>query len=237
MSLTADGGFLPRRNLAGAANDTEQERTEISAGFLGESGFLDRKKASVTIPTQLPGPTRAIAKIPPSVQYLLARQAKPQVSWIALGGCGSFVEVHGGSEGPPQRRIVDAGKVPFENRRAFRIIERGDRFAHVVGGSAKERWRRRPPLNAARVDLISQSKRRRLIFRIGGDGKTQKEQQPLANLPCCPILGITCDARCVRLVVIRGRLLGDFAAVPCGQAIRPLKHPRLRAHSQHSSGG
>jgi hypothetical protein len=133
MSLTADGGFLPQwfqRNLAGAANDPEQERPAISAGFLGESGFLDRKKASVTIPTQLPGPTRAIAKIPPSVQYLLARQAKPQVSWIALGGCGSLVEVHGGSEGPPQRRIVDAGKVPFENRRSFRIIERSDRFAH-----------------------------------------------------------------------------------------------------------
>src|ERR1700756_1614491 len=200
MSLTADGGFLPpsavRRNLAGAANDTEQERTAISAGFLGECGFLDRKKASVTIPTQLPGPIRAIAKIPPSVQYLLARQAKPEVSWIALGGCGSLVEVHGGSEGPPQRRIVDAGKVPFENRRSFRIIERSDSFAHVVAGSAKERWRRRPPPKAARVDLISQGKRRRSIFWIGSDGKTQKEQQPLANLSCCPILGITCGDRC-----------------------------------------
>src|SRR6266481_7475300 len=126
MSLTADGGFLPRRNLAGAANDTEQERPAISAGFLGESGFLDRKRASVTIPTQPPAPTRAIAKIPPSVQYLLARQAKPQVSWVALGGCGSFVEVHGGSEGPPQRRIVDAGKVPFENRRSLAITALDD---------------------------------------------------------------------------------------------------------------
>jgi hypothetical protein len=57
--LTADGGFLPhwlQRNLAGAANDTEQERPANSAGFLGEAGFLDRKKASVTIPTQLPEP-------------------------------------------------------------------------------------------------------------------------------------------------------------------------------------
>jgi len=150
-----------QRNLAGAANETEQERPAISAGFLGECGFLARKKASVTIPTQLPGPTRAIAKMHPACKYLLARQAEPQVSWLALRGCGSFVEVHGGSEGPPQRRIVDAGKVPFENRRSFRIIERGDRFAHVVAGPAKERWRRRPPLKAARVDLISQSKRHR----------------------------------------------------------------------------
>jgi hypothetical protein len=43
-----------QRNLAGAANETEQERPAISAGFLGERGFLDRKKASVTIPTQRP---------------------------------------------------------------------------------------------------------------------------------------------------------------------------------------
>src|SRR5262245_58684556 len=148
------------RNLAAAANETEQERPAISAGFLGECGFLTRKKASVTIPTQLPGATRAIAKIHPACKYLLARQAEPQV-WWALGGCGSLVEVHGGSEGPPQRRIVDAGKVPFEDRGSFRVIERSDRFAHLVAGSAKERWRRRPPLKAARVDLISQSKRRR----------------------------------------------------------------------------
>jgi hypothetical protein len=76
MSLTADGCFLPqwfRGNLAGAANDTEQERPAISAGFLGESGFLDRKKASVTIPTQLAGPARAIAKIHPAYKYLLGR--------------------------------------------------------------------------------------------------------------------------------------------------------------------
>src|SRR5258708_35018651 len=115
MYLTADGGFLPRRNLAGAANDTEQERPAISAGFLGESGFLDRKRASGTIPTQPPAPTRALAKIPPSVQYLLARQAKPQVSWVALGGCGSFVEGHGGSEGSPPRRSDDAGEASVEH--------------------------------------------------------------------------------------------------------------------------
>src|SRR5258708_34871115 len=103
MSLTADGGFLPRRNLAGAANDTEQERPAISAGFLGESGFLDRKRASVTIPTQPPAPTRAIAKIPPSVRSLLARQAKPPVSGVALGRCGCVVQGHGGSEWPAKR--------------------------------------------------------------------------------------------------------------------------------------
>jgi hypothetical protein len=164
MSLTADGGFLPQwfqRNLAGAANDTEQERPAIRAGFLGESGFLDRKKASVTVSTQLAGPTRAIAKIRPACKYLLAPQAEPQVSRVALGGCGLLVEVHGGSEGSLQHGAVDAGKVPFENRGPFRIVERSDRPAHVVGGSAKERWCRRPPLKAARVDLISQSKRRR----------------------------------------------------------------------------
>jgi hypothetical protein len=88
---------------------------------LGESGFLDRKKASVTIPTQLPEPTRAIAKIPPtvkpSVQIFASATGQTKVSWIALGGCGSLVEVHGGSEGSLQHRTVDAGKVPFGNYR------------------------------------------------------------------------------------------------------------------------
>src|SRR5258708_13522581 len=102
-------------------------------------------------------------------KYLLARQAEPQVSWIALGGCGSLVEVHGGSEGPPQHRIVDAGEVPFENRRSFRIIERGDRFAHVVGAPAKERWPRRPPLDAPPLDLLRQTTPRRHIFPIDAD--------------------------------------------------------------------
>jgi hypothetical protein len=60
-------------NLAGAANDAEQEGPAIRAGFLGESGFRDRKKASVTIPTQLAGPTRAIATIRRACTYLLGR--------------------------------------------------------------------------------------------------------------------------------------------------------------------
>ena len=86
--LTADRGFLPRwfrRNLAGAANETEQERPAISAGFLGECGFLDRKKASVTIPTQLPGPTRAIAKDPPSAQ-IFASAAGRATSFVGCAG-------------------------------------------------------------------------------------------------------------------------------------------------------
>src|SRR5262249_43979645 len=55
-----------QQNLADAANNTEQGGPAITAGFLGDSGFLDRKKLSVMIPTQLPGPTRAIAKIRPA---------------------------------------------------------------------------------------------------------------------------------------------------------------------------
>jgi hypothetical protein len=225
------------RNLAGTANETEQARPAINAGFLGECGFSRSKENKCDDSDTASWTDSSNRKEPPSVHNLLARQAEPQVSCSALGGCGSLVEVHGGSEGPPQHGIVDAGQVPFENRRPFRIIERSDRFAHVVAGPAKERWCRRSPPKAARVDLISQSKRRRSIFRIGGDGKTQKEQQPLANLLFCPILGITCGARCARLIAIHGRLLGGFAAVACGHAIRPLKHPRLRAHSRHSSGG
>src|SRR5262249_57045051 len=106
----------------------------ISAGFLGESGFLDRKKVSVTVLTQLPCPAR---------KYFLARQAEPKISRVALGGCGPLVDVHRGTKGSLQHRIVNACKVPFEDCRVFRI----------VSGSAKESWRRWSPLQPACVDL------------------------------------------------------------------------------------
>jgi hypothetical protein len=114
----------------------------------------------------------------------LARQSKPKVSYFVPGRRGSLVDIHGGSKGSLQHRIVNASKMPFENRRSFRIVEREDSFAHFFRGSAKEG---RSPLQAARVDLIGQSKRRQLIFCIERDRKAQKKQQPLAHLPAAPI--------------------------------------------------
>src|SRR5262245_27902527 len=200
-------GFLPQwlqRNLANAANNSEQERPAISAGFLGDSGFLNRKKASVTVSTQLKGG--------------LARQAEPKVSCFALGGRGLLVDVHRGSKGSLQYMIIDTRNVAFENRRSFRIVECRDRFAHFLGSSAKEGWCRWSPLQAARVDFIGQSKRRGLIFCIGRDREAQKKQQPLAHLLGSPVLLIVCADRCARYSGVCGivALLRGFVPVSCG---------------------
>src|SRR5262245_41045926 len=60
----------------------------------------------------------------------LARQAEPEVSCFLLGRRGSLVDIHSGSKGSLQHRIVNASKMPFENCRSFRIVEREDSSAH-----------------------------------------------------------------------------------------------------------
>src|SRR5262245_12870607 len=96
----------------------------------------------------------------------------------------------------PQPNIVDTCDMAVEYRGPPGIIARDDCLADLGARPAKETWRRRPPPQPDRVNLIGHGGCRRFDRRVDGNGEPQQKQQPFPNSTGAPVLRSDLPVRC-----------------------------------------